>query len=183
MGAARPMPPPKGTPPWESLCRVLQSRTGSQRSGAAGLSRAEGPGCAAHYDIPAKPGKGPAETGFGGDGGFRLKPAPPGPTRADRHQADASRACIRAGRIGRKKEGTTQHEGSSHRKQGRDDRAAVGRKGPQRPPSRREAAPRAEGGIKTRVSYAGECSLEEAVSQYLAARANSRASGPGRAGA
>lgn len=30
-------------------------------------------------------------------------------------------------------------------------------------------------GIKTRVSYAGECSLEEAVSQYLAARANSRA--------
>ena len=35
-------------------------------------------------------------------------------------------------------------------------------------------APRAKG-IKTRVSYAGECSLEEAVSQYLAARANSRA--------
>lgn len=30
-------------------------------------------------------------------------------------------------------------------------------------------------GIKTRVSYAGECSLEEAVSRYLAARANSRA--------
>lgn len=30
-------------------------------------------------------------------------------------------------------------------------------------------------GIKTRVSYVGECSLEEAVSQYLAARANSRA--------
>ena len=35
-------------------------------------------------------------------------------------------------------------------------------------------SPRAKG-IKTRVSYAGECSLEEAVSQYLAARANSRA--------
>jgi hypothetical protein len=30
-------------------------------------------------------------------------------------------------------------------------------------------------GIKIRVSYAGECSLEEAVSRYLAARANSRA--------
>lgn len=30
-------------------------------------------------------------------------------------------------------------------------------------------------GIKVRVSYAGECSLEEAVSQYLAARTNSRA--------
>ena len=29
-------------------------------------------------------------------------------------------------------------------------------------------------GIKVRVSYAGKCSLEEAVSQYLAARANSR---------
>ena len=39
----------------------------------------------------------------------------------------------------------------------------------------RGGAPRAKG-IKTRVSYAGECSLEEAVSQYLAARANSRAS-------
>lgn len=37
----------------------------------------------------------------------------------------------------------------------------------------RGSAPRARG-IKTRVSYAGECSLEEAVSQYLAARANSR---------
>ena len=37
----------------------------------------------------------------------------------------------------------------------------------------RGGAPRAKG-IKTRVSYAGECSLE-AVSQYLAARANSRA--------
>ena len=53
---------------------------------------------------------------------------------------------------------TTQHEGSSHRKQGRDDRAAVGRKGPQRPPSRREAAPRAEGasrpGSATRASAA-----------------------------
>lgn len=31
------------------------------------------------------------------------------------------------------------------------------------------------GGMTVRVSYAGECSLEEAVSQYLAARANSRA--------
>lgn len=29
--------------------------------------------------------------------------------------------------------------------------------------------------IKVRVSYAGECSLEEAVSRYLAAKANSRA--------
>ena len=38
----------------------------------------------------------------------------------------------------------------------------------------RSGAPRAKG-IKTRVSYASECSLEEAVSQYLAARANSRA--------
>lgn len=38
----------------------------------------------------------------------------------------------------------------------------------------RGGTPRARG-IKTRVSYAGECSLEEAVSQYLAARANSRA--------
>ena len=38
----------------------------------------------------------------------------------------------------------------------------------------RGGAPRAKG-IKTRGSYAGECSLEEAVSQYLAARANSRA--------
>ena len=38
----------------------------------------------------------------------------------------------------------------------------------------RGGAPRARG-IKTRVSYAGECSLEEAVSRYLAARANSRA--------
>lgn len=36
------------------------------------------------------------------------------------------------------------------------------------------AARRAKG-IKVRVSYAGECSLEEAVSQYLAARANSGA--------
>ena len=38
----------------------------------------------------------------------------------------------------------------------------------------RGGEPRARG-IKVRVSYAGECSLEEAVSQYLAARANSRA--------
>lgn len=38
----------------------------------------------------------------------------------------------------------------------------------------RGGTPRARG-IKIRVSYAGECSLEEAVSQYLAARANSRA--------
>lgn len=38
----------------------------------------------------------------------------------------------------------------------------------------RGGAPRARG-IKIRVSYAGECSLEEAVSRYLAARANSRA--------
>lgn len=38
----------------------------------------------------------------------------------------------------------------------------------------RSGAPRAKG-IKTRVSYASECSLEEAMSQYLAARANSRA--------
>lgn len=38
----------------------------------------------------------------------------------------------------------------------------------------RSGAPRAKG-IKTRVSYASECSLEEAVSQYLAARTNSRA--------
>lgn len=38
----------------------------------------------------------------------------------------------------------------------------------------RGGAPHARG-IKVRVSYAGECSLEEAVSQYLAARANSRA--------
>ena len=38
----------------------------------------------------------------------------------------------------------------------------------------RGGEPRARG-IKIRVSYAGECSLEEAVSQYLAARANSRA--------
>lgn len=38
----------------------------------------------------------------------------------------------------------------------------------------RGSAPHARG-IKVRVSYAGECSLEEAVSQYLAARANSRA--------
>lgn len=68
-----------------------------------------------------------------------------------------------------------QHESSSHRKQGRDDRAAVGRKGrnDRRRGARRRPA-RAKG-IKTRVSYAGECSLEEAVSQYLAARANSRA--------
>ena len=29
-------------------------------------------------------------------------------------------------------------------------------------------------GIKVRVSYAGECNLEEAVNQYLAAKANSR---------
>ena len=47
----------------------------------------------------------------------------------------------------------------------------------------RGGAPRAKG-IKTRVSYAGECSLEEAVSQYLAARANSRAiPDPGHRGA
>ena len=38
----------------------------------------------------------------------------------------------------------------------------------------RGGTPRARG-IKIRVSYAGECSLEEAVSQCLAARANSRA--------
>ena len=38
----------------------------------------------------------------------------------------------------------------------------------------RGGASRAKG-IKTRVNSAGECSLEEAVSQYLAARANSRA--------
>ena len=38
----------------------------------------------------------------------------------------------------------------------------------------RGGAARAKG-IEVRVSYAGECSLEEAVSQYLAARANSRA--------
>lgn len=30
-------------------------------------------------------------------------------------------------------------------------------------------------GIEVRVSYAGECSLEEAVSRYLAARANAMA--------
>ena len=70
MGLRAPCPRPRGTPPWESHARP-PSRTGSQRSGAAGLSRAKA--------------------------------------------------------------------------------------------------------IKTRVSYAGECSLEEAVSQYLAARANSRA--------
>ena len=36
------------------------------------------------------------------------------------------------------------------------------------------AYPRASG-IEVRVSYAGECNLEEAVSRYLAARANARA--------
>ena len=54
-----------------------------------------------------------------------------------------------------------------------------------RPQGKRTEAPAAAGrvpsttarpqGIEVRVSYAGECSLEEAVSRYLAARANAGA--------
>lgn len=57
MGLRAPCPRPRGTPPWESHARP-PSRTGSQRSGAAGLSRAR-PRLRRPHDIPAKPGEGP----------------------------------------------------------------------------------------------------------------------------
>lgn len=68
------MPPPKGHAP---LGIPFAS---SEPDGLAALRRRgavarEGPGCAAHTTSPQNPGKGPAETGFGGDGGFRLREA------------------------------------------------------------------------------------------------------------
>ena len=57
MGLRAPCPRPRGTPPWESHARP-PSRTGSQRSGAAGLSRAR-PRLRRPHDIPAKPGERP----------------------------------------------------------------------------------------------------------------------------
>ena len=122
-------PRPRGTPPWESHARP-PSRTGSQRSGAAGLSRAKAPAAPPTRHPRKTRGRALRKPGLAEMAAFAfVKPAPPGPPRADRHPSGC-KPGLHPGRAGSgEKKGTTQHEGSSHRKQGRDDRAAVGRKG------------------------------------------------------
>lgn len=128
-GCAPHAPRPRGTPPWESHARP-PSRTGSQRSGAAGLSRAKAPAAPPTRHPRKTRGRALRKPGLAEMAAFAfVKPAPPGPPRADRHPSGC-KPGLHPGRAGSgEKKGTTQHENSSHRKQGRDDRAAVGRKG------------------------------------------------------
>ena len=129
MGLRAPCPRPRGTPPWESHARP-PSRTGSHRSGAAGLSRAKAPAAPPTRHPRKTRGRALRKPGLAEMAAFAfVKPAPPGPPRADRHPSGC-KPDLHPGRAGSgDKKGTMQHESSSHRKQGRDDRAAVGRKG------------------------------------------------------
>ena len=157
-GCAPHAPRPRGTPPWESHARP-PSRTGSQRSGAAGLSRAKAPAAPPTRHPRKTRGRALRKPGLAEMAAFAfVKPAPPGPPRADRHPSGC-KPGLRAAATGNRVGMIAQPSGA------RAATTAVAARG---------GAPRAKG-IKTRVSYAGECSLEEAVSQYLAARANSRA--------
>ena len=106
-GAACPMPPPKGHAPLGIPC------ASSEPDGLAALRRRgavarEGPGCAAHTTSPQNPGKGPAETGFGGDGGFRLR------------EAGSTGAAARGSASKRMQAGLASGQGRIGRKEGND---------------------------------------------------------------
>ena len=101
------MPPPKGHAP------LGIPRTSSEPDGLAALRRrgavARGdPGCAAHTTSPQNPGKGLAETGFGGDGGFRLR------------EADSAGAAARESASKRMQAGLASGQGRIGRREGND---------------------------------------------------------------
>ena len=106
MGLRAPCPA-QGARPLGNPIRVL--RAGRARSAQAPRGcRARRPRLRRPHDIPAKPGKGPAETGFGGDGGFRLR------------EAGSAGAAARGSASKRMQAGLASRQGRNERKEGSD---------------------------------------------------------------
>ena len=166
---------PKGRAPWESQV-VLQAGRARRRSRAAGLWRARRP--------PAPPSRHPHKTREGHPAFAQMaapafaKAPPPAGGRAIRHPSDASRACIRA-----RPDQTTERvrQMGTAARNARPTFDDISRSRAERTAAGSAAYP---GGMTVRVSYAGEVTLEEAVSHYLAARQNAmEAIGPAKASA
>lgn len=174
-GRRAPEPAPKGRAPWESQV-VLQAGRARRRSRAAGLWRARRP--------PAPPSRHPHKTREGHPAFAQMaapafaKAPPPAGGRAIRHPSDASRACIRA-----RPDQTTERvrQMGTAARNARPTFDDISRSRAERTAAGSAAYP---GGMTVRVSYAGEVTLEEAVSHYLAARQNAmEAIGPAKASA